>query len=43
MTRRKDRMSYTHEEFLIDLTQVTSSSGPSSKVGTVHLLLLILH
>lgn len=30
MTRRKDRMNYTHEEFAIDLTQVTksSASGP---------------
>jgi len=26
-TRRKDRMSYLHEEFNIDLTQVTSSHG----------------
>ncbi|KAL5501506.1 CET1 [Sanghuangporus vaninii] len=30
-TRRKDRMSYSHEEFLIDLTQVTQSSGPGSQ------------
>ncbi|KAI0036546.1 mRNA capping enzyme [Vararia minispora EC-137] len=30
-TRKKDRMSYTHEEFRIDLTQVTSSThgGPA--------------
>ncbi|KAK0487618.1 mRNA capping enzyme [Armillaria novae-zelandiae] len=27
MTRRKDRMNYTHEEFAIDLTQVTMSSA----------------
>lgn len=34
-TRKKDRMSYTHEEFIIDLTQVTSSSsGPNAKVRT---------
>ncbi|KAK7056999.1 mRNA-capping enzyme subunit beta [Paramarasmius palmivorus] len=26
-SRRKDRMSYSHEEFTIDLTQVNSSSG----------------
>lgn len=31
-TRRKDRMSYTHEEFIVDLTQVTSTFGASSKV-----------
>ncbi|KAJ7600875.1 mRNA triphosphatase CET1 [Mycena floridula] len=32
-TRRKDRMSYSHEEFRIDLTQVTSSSpGGGSEV-----------
>jgi len=36
LTRRKDRMSYTHEEFIIDLTQVTSSSGPSSKPEVLH-------
>jgi len=28
-TRRKDRLSYSHEEFVIDLTQVTSNSGGS--------------
>lgn len=33
-TRRKDRMSYSHEEFAIDLTQVTSTAGPNSKVCT---------
>lgn len=27
-TRRKDRISYSHEEFSIDLTQVTSSGNP---------------
>ncbi|KAI0647666.1 CYTH-like domain-containing protein [Trametes meyenii] len=32
-TRKKDRMSYSHEEFVIDLTQVTatSGSGPNAK------------
>ena len=35
LSRRKDRMSYTHEEFIIDLTQVTSTSGPNVKVRTV--------
>ena len=25
-------MSYSHEEFVIDLTQVTATSGPNSKV-----------
>lgn len=33
MTRRKDRMRYTHQEFFIDLTQVTSSSGPNTQVS----------
>ncbi|CAK5284246.1 unnamed protein product [Mycena citricolor] len=30
-TRKKDRLSYTHQEFIIDLTQVTASyaNGPS--------------
>ncbi|KAH9939818.1 mRNA capping enzyme [Amylocystis lapponica] len=31
-TRRKDRMSYAHEEFVIDLTQVTSSANGKSEV-----------
>ncbi|KAK7469028.1 mRNA-capping enzyme subunit beta [Stygiomarasmius scandens] len=31
-TRRKDRLSYSHEEFVIDLTQVTSNSGGSHEV-----------
>ena len=26
-------MSYTHQEFIIDLTQVTASAGPNSKVS----------
>ncbi|KAF8631696.1 hypothetical protein AX15_002245 [Amanita polypyramis BW_CC] len=29
-SRRKDRMSYSHEEFLIDLTQVTTSTGSAN-------------
>lgn len=33
-TRRKDRISYSHEECIIDLTQVTSSYGPNAKVFT---------
>jgi len=36
LTRRKDRMSYTHEEFTIDLTQVTSTAGPNSKPEVLH-------
>lgn len=32
-TRRKDRMSYSHEEFKIDLTQVTSSTSPNAPVN----------
>ncbi|KAI0322029.1 mRNA triphosphatase CET1 [Amylostereum chailletii] len=35
-TRKKDRMSYTHEEFSIDLTQVTSSGGPNSQPEVLH-------
>ncbi|KAL6300632.1 mRNA capping enzyme [Sparassis latifolia] len=35
-SRRKDRMSYAHEECVIDLTQVTSSTGPSSKPEVLH-------
>ena len=34
-TRRKDRMSYTHEEFNIDLTQVTSNTGSGAKVNRI--------
>jgi polynucleotide 5'-triphosphatase len=34
-TRRKDRMSYLHEEFNIDLTQVTSSHG-AARVRNSH-------
>ncbi|EKM51617.1 uncharacterized protein PHACADRAFT_261863 [Phanerochaete carnosa HHB-10118-sp] len=36
LTRKKDRMSYTHEEFTIDLTQVTSATGPNSKPEILH-------
>jgi len=31
-TRRKDRLSYSHEEFSIDLTQVTSTAGGAPEV-----------
>lgn len=34
-TRRKDRMSYSHEEFTIDLTQVTSSM-PNAPPQVLH-------
>jgi len=34
-TRRKDRLSYSHEEFSIDLTQVTQTAG-SSGPQTMH-------
>lgn len=32
-TRRKDRISYSQEEFIVDLTQVTSYTTPGSQVG----------
>lgn len=32
-------MSYTHEEFNIDLTQVTSSTGSGAKVNRIPLTL----
>ncbi|KAF9468650.1 mRNA capping enzyme [Collybia nuda] len=35
-TRRKDRMSYSHEEFNIDLTQVTSSTTSSAPPQVLH-------
>ncbi|TFK52233.1 mRNA triphosphatase CET1 [Heliocybe sulcata] len=35
-TRRKDRLSYTHEEFRIDLTQVTSTTGPNAPPEVLH-------
>ena len=28
-------MSYTHQEFIVDLTQVTATSGPNSKVRSL--------
>ena len=31
-SRRKDRVSYSHEEFCIDLTQVTSKTSPNVPV-----------
>jgi len=39
-TRRKDRMSYSHEEFKIDLTQVTSSMSPNAPVNNKFPLLI---
>ncbi|KAI0662329.1 mRNA capping enzyme [Cubamyces menziesii] len=41
-SRKKDRMSYSHEEFVIDLTQVTATSGPNSKPEVLHELELEL-
>ncbi|CDO70823.1 hypothetical protein BN946_scf184801.g15 [Trametes cinnabarina] len=41
-TRKKDRMSYSHEEFVIDLTQVTSTAGPNAKPEILHELELEL-
>ncbi|KAJ7212243.1 CYTH-like domain-containing protein [Mycena pura] len=35
-TRRKDRLSYSHEEFSIDLTQVKSVMSPNSPPELVH-------
>ncbi|KAI9512390.1 mRNA triphosphatase CET1 [Russula earlei] len=35
-SRRKDRISYAHEEFIIDLTQVTSYSAPGSQPELLH-------
>ncbi|KAF7314304.1 mRNA-capping enzyme subunit beta [Mycena kentingensis (nom. inval.)] len=35
-TRRKDRLSYSHEEFSIDLTQVTASTSSSSSPDILH-------
>ncbi|KAG5646494.1 hypothetical protein DXG03_003259 [Asterophora parasitica] len=35
-TRRKDRMAYSHEEFNIDLTQVTSSTSPNAPPQILH-------
>jgi polynucleotide 5'-triphosphatase len=36
-SRRKDRISYSHEEFVIDLTQVASYGAPGSQVGCIAL------
>ncbi|KAI0051099.1 mRNA triphosphatase CET1 [Auriscalpium vulgare] len=35
-TRRKDRISYSHEAFSIDLTQVTSSAGANQPAEILH-------
>jgi len=35
-TRRKDRISYSHEEFSIDLTQVASFGAQGSQPETLH-------
>jgi len=35
-TRRKDRISYSHEEFSIDLTQVTSTVSDSKAPEVLH-------
>ncbi|RXW25371.1 hypothetical protein EST38_g524 [Candolleomyces aberdarensis] len=35
-SRRKDRMRYTHEEFMIDLTQVTTQPNPSAPAQQSH-------
>ncbi|KAJ7366731.1 CYTH-like domain-containing protein [Mycena albidolilacea] len=35
-TRKKDRLSYSHEEFSIDLTQVQASSSPNSPPDILH-------
>lgn len=35
-TRRKDRLSYTHEEFSIDLTQVTSTPSVGGAPEVLH-------
>ena len=36
-TRRKDRISYSHEEFSVDLTQVASYGASGSQVGLIKL------
>jgi hypothetical protein len=41
-TRKKDRISYSHEEFNIDLTQVTSSSSLNAPVCILRLSLLAI-
>ncbi|KAJ2917000.1 hypothetical protein MD484_g3381, partial [Candolleomyces efflorescens] len=35
-SRRKDRMRYTHEEFVIDLTQVTTQPNPNAPPQQTH-------
>jgi len=35
-SRRKDRISYAHEEFVIDLTQVASYGAPGSQPEILH-------
>ncbi|KAL0058230.1 mRNA-capping enzyme subunit beta [Marasmius tenuissimus] len=35
-TRRKDRLSYTHEEFSVDLTQVTASNASGNHGEVLH-------
>lgn len=37
-SRRKDRISYSHEEFVIDLTQVASYGAQGSQVGCMRCL-----
>jgi hypothetical protein len=41
-SRRKDRMSYSHEEFIIDLTQVTSNM-PNTPVGPLVYFILLCY
>jgi len=36
LTRRKDRICYSHEEFNIDLTQVVSNAGPNVPPETLY-------
>ncbi|KAF9483417.1 mRNA capping enzyme [Pholiota conissans] len=35
-TRKKDRLSYSHQEFKIDLTQVTSTTSPNATPQILH-------
>ena len=43
-SRRKDRMRYTHEEFVIDLTQVTMQPSPSAPVRCLWVMFeVVLH
>ena len=34
-TRKKDRLSYSHEEFVIDLTQVTTQTSAVASVCSI--------